>query len=295
MKTTLLVVGTDRGTFEEIFRPALPEDLYQLITVESVDEASRVMAERGEAIDAILIDWSVPEVAQLDDKLPGWVQEHAALDDVEVVVHARTFDPGPIDQIMTSGAYYFVTKPYVPAQLAGLIRAAVASCRSKRKVARTIDQMRNVAGLLDEGQFHIRTPADASALAAFLGAACLDPQQGIGFLELLRNAVEHGNLGITYDEKGALLKAGRFKAEIERRLTIDPYGDRFATVAVRSTASALDVEISDQGEGFDFEKYLVMTPDRMFDPNGRGLLLASMCLDLEYFPPGNRVRAIAER
>lgn len=292
---TLLVVCDDTTTVERVLRPALPEDTYQIELVQSVEEASRALAERGDSFDAILIDWSAPELAKLDAALPGWVREHAALDNAEVLVHARTFDPDSIDQVMTSGAYYFLTKPFVTAQLQGIVRAAVTSCRLKRELARTTGQMRSVAGLLGEGRFRVRTLSDADALAAFLGAACADPQQGVGLHELLRNAVEHGNLEITYEEKGVLLAKGAFDEEVERRLGAPPYADRFAEVAVKSTSDRLEVEIADQGPGFDFDRFLVMSPDRMFDTHGRGVLLASICLEIEYFRPGNRVRAIARR
>ncbi len=290
--TTLLVIGDDRTTLEDV---PLPADEYQIELVKNVEDAARIMAERGESFDAILIDWSVPEVARLNTTLPSWVRQHAGRDDVEVLVHARTFDPEHIDQVMTSGAYYFLTKPFAPTQLHGIVRAAVESCRLKREVARTSGQMRSVAGLLGQGSFRVRTLADADALAAYLGAACSDKQQGVGFLELLRNAVEHGNLEITYDEKGALIEAGVLLAEIERRLGMPRYADRYAEVVVDSSPDQLAVEIIDQGSGFDFEHYKVMTPERMFDNHGRGVILACVCLDIEYFAPGNRVRAIARR
>ena len=290
--TTLLVIGDKHTTLED---ELLATDEFEIELVGNVEDASRVMAERGDAFDAILIDWSVPEVARLDTALPSWVRQHAARDDVEVVVHARTFNPEHIDEVMTSGAYYFLTKPFVSAQLQGIVRAAVASCRLKREVARTSGQMRNVAGLLGEGLFRIRTLDDADALAAYLGAACSDPQQGVGFLELLRNAVEHGNLEISYEEKGRLLKSGTFQQEIQRRIEAPLYVDRYATVVCTSSADRIEIEITDQGPGFDFERFLVMTPERMFDNHGRGVLLASICLEIEYFKPGNRVRAVARR
>lgn len=288
--TTLLVVGDEETTFEDV--PILTDE-YEIELVKSVDDAARLMNERGDSFDAILIDWSVPEIARLDRALPAWVRDHASRDDVEVIVHARTFDPVHVDRVMTSGAYYFLTKPFVPSQLHALLRAAIDSCRLRREVARASRRMQSVAGLLGEGRFKVRTLEDADAIAAYLGAACSDSQQGVGFLELLRNAVEHGNLEISYAEKGELLGTSRFKQEIKQRLERPPYKDRFAEVSVMSFEDRMEVEIVDQGPGFEFERYLVMTPDRMFDNHGRGVLLASVCLELEYFEPGNRVRAIA--
>lgn len=50
--------------------------------------------------------------------------------------------------------------------------------------------------------------------------------------------------------------------------------------------------ITDEGSGFDFERYMVLDEDRLFHSHGRGVLLASAVLDIEYLPPGNRVRVV---
>jgi hypothetical protein len=48
-----------------------------------------------------------------------------------------------------------------------------------------------------------------------------EPRSAVyGLNELLINAVEHGNLGITYDEKIKLVVEGRLESEIERRLAL---------------------------------------------------------------------------
>ena len=57
-------------------------------------------------------------------------------------------------------------------------------------------------GLLEKARFRFRTLEDARTLA-FLIANCFpEPQVAVyGLNELLINAVEHGNLGITFAEK----------------------------------------------------------------------------------------------
>lgn len=292
---TLLVVGDDKATVEDVLCPALPEDGYAIEVVPTIAEAARVLKRRGDTVDVVLVDWSVLETTEPSSRLPEWVRDHVSLESAEVLVHARGFDPDQIDRVMTSGAYYFLNRPFVPSQVFGMIRAAVASCRLKRQVALASRQMDQVAGLLRSGRFEVRSHEDADALASYLGAACGDPQKGIGFLELLRNAVEHGNLGIRYHEKGALLASKTFKNEVASRLTMPMYRDRVVEVVVEATDDRVVVDITDEGPGFDYERYLVMTPDRLFDNHGRGVLLASACLELAYTAPGNHVRAIARR
>ena len=53
----------------------------------------------------------------------------------------------------------------------------------------------------------------------------------------------------------------------------------------------LQVLMADSGPGFDFSSYQTFDRERLFDPHGRGILLARATVDVEYFKPGNQVRA----
>ncbi len=103
------------------------------------------------------------------------------------------------------------------------------------------------------------------------------------------NAVEHGNLGITYDEKGRLLEEGKLADECQKRLTLPEYRDRRVEVRLSRGRGSIKITIRDEGEGFDFEKYKTIDEERLFHSHGRGVLMASATLDLEYVAPGNKV------
>lgn len=49
--------------------------------------------------------------------------------------------------------------------------------------------------------------------------------------------------------------------------------------------------MTDEGNGFDWNKYLEMSPDRAFDMHGRGIAMARMLSfdDLQYQGKGNVV------
>jgi hypothetical protein len=104
------------------------------------------------------------------------------------------------------------------------------------------------------------------------------------------NAVEHGNLGIGYEEKGKLIAERRFASEIERRLSLSEYRNRRARMMLRRSGETMKVTIKDEGTGFDFARYMTLDKRRMFDSHGRGVLMASTTLDLQYVPPGNQVK-----
>jgi Histidine kinase-like ATPase domain len=149
-----------------------------------------------------------------------------------------------------------------------------------------------------ETAYEIRTLAEAKELAARLAEAHPDPERVvIGLTELLVNAVEHGNLGITYREKADLLEGGDLQAEIERRLALPELAGRRVKVTLRCDADTVATRIEDCGEGFDWRPYLDYDPERALDPNGHGIAIArGMSFDdVTYHGRGNVVVALVRR
>ena len=72
----------------------------------------------------------------------------------------------------------------------------------------------------------------------------------IGLFELLINAIEHGNLGLSHEEKAALLAHGQLDEERERRLALPEYAARYVTTTFRRYPDRIEIEIEDQGDGF---------------------------------------------
>lgn len=125
-------------------------------------------------------------------------------------------------------------------------------------------------------------------------------QLGLALRELLFNAIEHGTLGLGYAKKSSALRDGSFQQLIEERAKRAPYAERRVKVAVRSTAEGLEVEIADQGEGFDWRSLPnPLEPDQLLEDHGRGVLLARLSVDaLDYSETGNVVtisKTFAER
>ena len=78
----------------------------------------------------------------------------------------------------------------------------------------------------------------------------------MGLTELLVNAVEHGNLGITYAEKKNLRLNGGWEEEIIRRRALPECRDRRVIVTLERTPEAFKFSVTDEGKGFDTTKFL---------------------------------------
>jgi hypothetical protein len=161
--------------------------------------------------------------------------------------------------------------------------------------SRLADQIALGLRNLERSVFRFRTIPEACSLAALVAAMLPDPSRtGSGLCELLINAVEHGNLGITYDEKTCLLEEDRLDEEVARRLADRKYANRAATLEVVREVGAIRLIVTDQGEGFDWKPFLEFSADRLLHVHGRGIALARHVsfAHLEYRGKGNEVVAI---
>ncbi|MCQ2598599.1 MAG: cyclic nucleotide-binding domain-containing protein [Treponema sp.] len=109
-------------------------------------------------------------------------------------------------------------------------------------------------------------------------------------MEFLTNALEHGNLNISFDEKSEWLMQGKdMMALFEERNKMPEYADRKIHITYSIGKSKSTFVIRDDGEGFDWRKYLEKK-EASEELHGRGI---SMGLDLakrvSYNEKGNEV------
>lgn len=241
------------------------------------------------AKDVCILDWQLPDGDGIE--LLEWLRARPGGQELEVIVESADLDPDRIRRGLELGVFYYLGKPVENSRLFGLVRAALTSQQLEQTLVRMTNEIQDCFALLSRGSFEIRRVVDAELLSAHIGSACGDPQIGIGILELLVNGIEHGNLGITYEEKSQLLADGTYEQEIARRSALEENRGKKVDVDLCRTGNSLDIVIQDAGPGFDYARYLSFDKERFFDAHGRGVLLASAVMQLEFFDPGNRIRA----
>ena len=148
--------------------------------------------------------------------------------------------------------------------------------------------------MLRSAAFIIRTVDEARDVAMILANACPDPDSAIvGLTELLLNAVEHGNLGITYEEKSLMGDKDEWQKEIDRRLALPENHGKRVEIRLERANDAVRFTIRDEGSGFDWNRFLDIDPARAFDTHGRGIAMARRLSfsSLDYRGSGNEVVA----
>ncbi len=114
--------------------------------------------------------------------------------------------------------------------------------------------------------------------------------------EVLINAIEHGNLGISFDEKTDAMKGGNYMEFIQKRQREAFYGARTIKVAYSLNLKRIGFEIEDEGDGFDFKKILNLDGDKLNEESsthGRGIMMTRKVFDVVKFnEKGNKVLLI---
>ena len=111
--------------------------------------------------------------------------------------------------------------------------------------------------------------------------------------EMLINAIEHGNCGITYEEKTAWLKDNHDIMELIEQKCQDPaIARRRVTFEYTIKLFSSSFFIADEGEGFDWKKTADLTNDQyLLRTHGRGIMMTrAVTRKLTYNPKGNEVR-----
>ena len=113
----------------------------------------------------------------------------------------------------------------------------------------------------------------------------------VALFEMIMNAIEHGNCGISYEEKTAYLGEHGDIIPLIREKCRDPeIGERRVKVTYRITPTHSSFEIQDDGDGFDWRERL-SNEEVNLGQHGHGIRMTRHYIDnLTYNDAGNEVR-----
>jgi FixJ family two-component response regulator/anti-sigma regulatory factor (Ser/Thr protein kinase) len=290
-KTKILLID-DEALVREELGGLLEDEGYLVVTGADGEEGLELF--RSEAPDMVITDVRMPRK-----------------DGLSVAVTIRQEDPGvPVSVItghgseslaieaLRSGVIDFIKKPV---RLEDLTSALTRMEAARRPPELRYAEMPPTVKLLSHTWVY-RLGNDLEAIPGFVDAMLRQCTEGIDRMavlelslalrELILNAVEHGNLGLSYQEKTRALEAGTIDQLLEERTRMPEYRDRSVTISACRQERRLTFSIKDEGEGFDWRILPdpADTPD-LFSIHGRGVLLSRMSVDsLEFNERGNEVK-----
>lgn len=290
-----LLVVDDEPVNLEIVSEYLEGEHYTVNVANDGAEALEFLDRAGAEVDCVILDRMMPRVDGME--VLRRMKSDARFQSIPVIMQTAAANRDQVAEGLALGAYYYLTKPYHQDALRAVVRSALSASRMRGDMQRRIDEYAGVLGLMQVGTFKFRTLSEARALAAALAGACRDASSaGMGLVELLINAVEHGNLGIDFQQKSMLLSEGRWESEVEARLHLPEFYGKWVNVEVTRAEQDIRIVISDEGKGFEWQKYLELDEARALHPNGRGIALARNVAfrELEYRGAGNVVAVSIE-
>lgn len=112
-------------------------------------------------------------------------------------------------------------------------------------------------------------------------------------MELLVNAMEHGNLGISFHEKSTSLESGEYYELLYARQNSSEHKNKRIIVDYALSPTKVEIRITDEGDGFDHKKHISDLETNGISnklSHGRGLQLARGFFNiLEYNEKGNSI------
>lgn len=271
--TRLLIVEDDEFILS-LLRTTLASAGYDPVSAEN-GELAWEMLQRDQDFRLLLLDRQLPGMDGLT--LLKKIKADERLSRIPVIMETGMNDAESVLEGLNAGAYYYLTKPVHAKLLLTVVAAALNQVREAQEMRAALEGAGQALKYLDRGTFTYRTLDESRLIAQGLAKAFPDPERVVtGLTELMVNAVEHGNLGITYAEKSKLMQEGNWYEEVQRRLSAPEYAGYRVTVDWERGPEALSVRIRDQGQGFDWQNYLEFSAERAFDVHGRGIAMARL-------------------
>ena len=274
-KTRILAVDDEALNLEILLEYFADECALSLDTADGGEAAWALLQNPENDYKAILLDRMMPGLDGIG--LLKRIKGDARLAGIPVIMQTAANSAAQIREGLETGAYYYLTKPYRRDNLLAIVQAALIDAEARDALRLQLHSHINSLQFLKQAEFSIRTVDEASQLASFIARACPNAEMVVmGISELLINAVEHGNLGLSYAEKSSLKRDDCWRPEIDRRAALPSNIEKEVKLQFQRDERSITLRVIDQGNGFDWQSFLEIEPERAFDPNGRGIALARL-------------------
>lgn len=290
MKNNLRVLAIDDEKLNlDIMQEYFEEAKFDAVTAQNGIDGLNIL-KQDTGFDVIVLDRLMPKMDGIE--FIQEVKSNKNLQNIPVIMQTAASTSKQIAEGIKSGVFYYLSKPYSKEVFLAVIKAANDDFKHKTELHTQIKDYSHAMRMIKSGEFRFQTIDEARLLGMLIGGCLPDPvSMTAGLTELAINAVEHGNLEITYQEKARLKLGGNWEEEINNRLSLPKYKNKFCILTINRGEQEIIIRIKDQGAGFDWQKFTIFNPARLTDLNGRGILMSNNCgfASVNYLGNGNEV------
>lgn len=276
----------------EILEELLDDHGFQTDTAENGREAVDLLIANPDKYQAVLLDRMMPEMGGIE--VTHFMKQDSRLRMIPVIMQTAKATKQDIEEGLDAGILYYLTKPFARNELLDIVDTAVRYFYEYQELCKQLGEQKD--GVQAQGSIEFSSLNDARNAATALASLAKDPGKVVvGLFELFVNAIEHGNLGIGFNFKSELQKAGTWLSEIERRQQLPENLGKKVSVDYQVQNGNVNYTVKDQGEGFNYREFLQVSAARSLNMHGRGIAIAKILSfdQLRYLDPGNQVIAQA--
>jgi DNA-binding response OmpR family regulator len=286
-----ILVVDDEKPVRDVLTIALREEGYS--PLEASDGEEGIQLCKANLPDVVITDVMMPGI----DGIEVTKQIKSLSAKIDVVIMSGFGTEELVINALRAGASNYLKKPIVFDELFSILDDIIFRRENRKRfeIAKDVvsrehkeivmgNNLADVWGAVNQVLFNVRSAAESSSIEGL----------NIGLYELIVNAIEHGNLGISFEEKSEALQDNTYRALLEQRMEDADDLQKKVTIRSEYNRSELTVEITDQGKGFDLSSLPDMKgPEAIMSDHGRGILLASLFYDeVTYKDPGNCVTLV---
>lgn len=276
----------------ELMTELLSDAGYLAVSAENGEEAWRILEADGDSFAAVLLDKMMPGISGFE--VLQRIKDNAQLAFLPVIMQTAVGTAASVQESLSAGAFYYLTKPFSREMLLAVVEAAVSHWDRHIYFRELATQQIEALNFLQQARFEFRTHKEAQWVTSLLAKACPHPERvATGLFELLVNAIEHGNLNLSYADKTKHQANGSWESELALRLADPVFGIRKVSVDYQRQAEEISFTITDQGSGFNWAQFLDTESMSYLDSHGRGILIARKLSfeQVDYQGCGNIVKA----
>jgi YesN/AraC family two-component response regulator len=289
MKKILII--DDEKPVREVLNIALTEEGYSLFIAANGNQGLQIF--KKEEPDIVITDVMMPEM----DGIEVTKKLKDVSDKVDVVVMSGFGTEELVIEALRAGASNYIKKPIAFDELFKIIDTIIfkRETRKRIEVAKDIvvkeqkeiiigNNVSEVWGIVNQILFNIHSGISHNTIEGI----------SIGLYEIIINAIEHGNLDISYEDKSRALQDNVYQKLLSDRKIKADHQKKKVFINCRYKRDEIVVEVQDQGNGFDLKNLPdLKDPEAIISDHGRGILLASLFFDeVNFREPGNCVELI---
>ena len=232
-----ILIVDDDATTRKLLTAILGKYGYSITEAPDGEDAWQLLQIKSGRFDLVLLDRKMPRLDGV--ALLTRLKSEKSLCHIPVILLSGMTEDADFIEGIRLGAHGYLAKPINAEMLLTMIRTTIRNDHLRKNLKEEICFLQTALLLTVKSHYQFRTLEEAESLAYLLGkfcpASCRSRQ---GLYELFVNAIEHGNLEISYEMKTKLLMENRWYEEVMLRLKQPKFSERYVSVEIEQDSGA---------------------------------------------------------